>query len=240
MAPPQAPARSTASFPCGDRAVSTKQTEHRRHGDRTDQTVDKTQRRSLAAKILNLENPTRGPRLEKTPRSGHRSPRLGRPAASAPSPQHLRLRSIIGTATVILRFVGQQTDSVFDAALRFFPIMPRMPKPDPELLPIHRPRCPHCQIRMITADVSSGPEGFEHRTFECSRCGHTETRVVASEHLQTDAVGWTSGNLRRPPEEHHVFDTAQRTISTSNASSSFAWLEKSKTRSPSSILKPRR
>jgi len=86
-----------------------------------------------------------------------------------------------------------------------------MPKPDPELLPIHRPRCPDCQMRMITADVSSGPEGLEHRTFECSRCGHTETRLVAGDQLQTDAIGWTSGNPRRPPEGRHVFDTAQRT-----------------------------
>jgi hypothetical protein len=66
-------------------------------------------------------------------------------------------------------------------------------------------------MRMITADVCSGPEGFEQRTFECSRCGHAETRVVASDTLQTDATGWASSNPRRPPEVHHPFDTAQRT-----------------------------
>jgi hypothetical protein len=87
-----------------------------------------------------------------------------------------------------------------------------MPKPDPELLPIHRPRCPDCQMRMITADISSGPEGFEHRTFECSRCGHAETRVMASDSRQPDATGWTSGELPRlSPEEHRGFDIAQRT-----------------------------
>jgi hypothetical protein len=87
-----------------------------------------------------------------------------------------------------------------------------MPKPDPELLPIHRPRCPDCQMRMITADVSCGPEGFEHRTFECSRCGHSETRVTTGDPLQPGAMGWTNGEPpRRSPDEHHGFDTAQRT-----------------------------
>jgi|1186.fasta_scaffold360557_2 hypothetical protein len=67
-------------------------------------------------------------------------------------------------------------------------------------------------MRMITADVSSGAEGFEHRTFECSRCGHTETRVVASDSRQADAIGWTNGEPpRRSPEEHLGFDTTERT-----------------------------
>jgi transposase len=32
-------------------------------------------------------------------------------------------------------------------------------------------------MRMLTADISPGPEGFEHRTFECLNCGHTEQRI---------------------------------------------------------------
>jgi hypothetical protein len=69
-------------------------------------------------------------------------------------------------------------------------------KPDTELLlPIGRPRCPKCHMRMVTADVSSGPEGFEHRTFGCLKCGHTESKVIACDPLKSDAVGWLSGEL---------------------------------------------
>lgn len=70
-------------------------------------------------------------------------------------------------------------------------------KPDPELLPIGRPRCPKCQMRMVTADVSPGPEGFEHRTFDCLKCGHSESRVIACDPLRSDALGWLSGELGR-------------------------------------------
>jgi hypothetical protein len=44
-----------------------------------------------------------------------------------------------------------------------------------------------------------GPEGFEHRTFECLKCGHTEEKVVAADPLKSDAVGWVNSELK-PPE----------------------------------------
>jgi hypothetical protein len=51
---------------------------------------------------------------------------------------------------------------------------------------------------MITVAVSEGPTGFEHRTFECSKCGHSETRLLASDPLPSDAAGWADGELRPP------------------------------------------
>jgi hypothetical protein len=44
-------------------------------------------------------------------------------------------------------------------------------------------------------DVSPGPEGFERRTFECRKCGHTESKVIARDPLKSEAVGWLSGEL---------------------------------------------
>jgi hypothetical protein len=51
---------------------------------------------------------------------------------------------------------------------------------------------------MMTVAVSEGPAGFEHRTFECSKCGHTETRLLASEPLRSGATGWVNGEPRPP------------------------------------------
>ena len=86
---------------------------------------------------------------------------------------------------------------MFSVALNFS-IMPTTIRPDPELLPIHRPRCPDCQTRMITVAIAPGPEGFEQRTFECRRCGHSEAVILASDPLKSDAAGWIVGELRPP------------------------------------------
>jgi hypothetical protein len=71
-------------------------------------------------------------------------------------------------------------------------------KPDPELLPLHRPLCPKCQKRMTTTAVSDGPEGSELRRFECLKCAVTEIRTLASDPIKSEAVLWLSGELRRP------------------------------------------
>ena len=92
--------------------------------------------------------------------------------------------------------VGHRTDRFRESGY-FFAIMASWKKPDPELLPIHRPRCPNCQTRMITAAVSDGPEGFEQRTFKCLKCARTDQRLLASDPLKSDALGWLSGELGR-------------------------------------------
>jgi hypothetical protein len=74
--------------------------------------------------------------------------------------------------------------------------MPGMQKSDPELLPVHRPRCPNCQARMITAGVLPRPDGFEHRTYECPKCAHAETRIEASDQFEFDALSGSDPGQR--------------------------------------------
>jgi hypothetical protein len=51
-------------------------------------------------------------------------------------------------------------DCEHDVWRYFHAVMGSWKKPDPELLPVHRPLCPKCQKRMTTTAVSDGPEGF--------------------------------------------------------------------------------
>jgi hypothetical protein len=70
--------------------------------------------------------------------------------------------------------------------------------PPPLLTPFERPPCSRCQTRMMLERVSPGPTGFEHRLFECPKCDHVETMVVASAPLNSEATGWLAGELRTP------------------------------------------
>jgi hypothetical protein len=73
-----------------------------------------------------------------------------------------------------------------------------MRTPDPELLPIQRPRWPKCQMRMVTIAFAPDAKGFERRTFECLKCHHAETRLMVADPIKSSAVtGWVSGELGR-------------------------------------------
>lgn len=92
-----------------------------------------------------------------------------------------------------MNFWSETEQTGFQGRRYCYWVMPVRKKPDPELLPIHRPRCPDCQARMITIAIASGPEGFERRTFECRKCGHAETDIVACDPFQSSAAGWIDG-----------------------------------------------
>jgi hypothetical protein len=58
-------------------------------------------------------------------------------------------------------------------------------------------------MRMVTADVTPGPAGFEYRSYECPKCAHTETRIEDSDPLESNAVVW----IAREPGPPHVRET---------------------------------
>ncbi len=70
--------------------------------------------------------------------------------------------------------------------------------PNPELMPIQRPRCPKCEMRMVTIWSRPEPDGLETRAFECLKCGHTETRSGADPMKAGDVSRWISGQLGKP------------------------------------------
>jgi hypothetical protein len=64
---------------------------------------------------------------------------------------------------------------------------------------IERPRCPKCQqTRMLFSEVTSGPDGFDYRTFECQKCGCVHMTTVSQDPMQSDMRGWLAGKLKPP------------------------------------------
>jgi tRNA(Ile2) C34 agmatinyltransferase TiaS len=67
----------------------------------------------------------------------------------------------------------------------------------PPLMPIERPRCPQCQVRMRLAQSEPLKDGFEKRVFECGKCKTIETKMVADP-LKSDAVARLANELMPP------------------------------------------
>jgi hypothetical protein len=66
------------------------------------------------------------------------------------------------------------------------------------LLAIQQLRCPKCRTRMKLVRIGPGPSGFELRTFDCSKCDNVEQIAIASDPMNSDAVGWFTGELHPP------------------------------------------
>ena len=63
---------------------------------------------------------------------------------------------------------------------------------------IQRLRCEKCHARMVLAQISPGPTGFEQRTFDCTGCGHVEKIAIALAPMKSGDVGWLVGELHPP------------------------------------------
>jgi hypothetical protein len=53
-----------------------------------------------------------------------------------------------------------------------------------------------CNPLLVGPSINPGPQGFEHRAFECLKCGYSEKRILASDPLKSNAVGWVKSELR--------------------------------------------
>jgi hypothetical protein len=73
------------------------------------------------------------------------------------------------------------------------------PVPSTYLSPLERPRCAKCvQARMWLSKVETGLSGFDCRTFECQKCGHVHSLMIASDPMQSSVSGWLSSELGSP------------------------------------------
>jgi hypothetical protein len=54
-------------------------------------------------------------------------------------------------------------------------------------------------MRMVSTAVTAAADGFDDRTFECTKCGHVETRrMLADPVVSPAAAAWTNADLKPP------------------------------------------
>jgi hypothetical protein len=73
------------------------------------------------------------------------------------------------------------------------------PVSPPHLSAIERPRCPACDHqRMLLSKIEAGPAGFDHRTFECQKCGRVQTSTISTDPMESSVREWFGGELKPP------------------------------------------
>jgi hypothetical protein len=63
---------------------------------------------------------------------------------------------------------------------------------------IESPQCPRCHGQMTLSRLRPRRLNFDACTFECARCDHVETTLVAADPMHSDTRGWLLGELRSP------------------------------------------
>jgi hypothetical protein len=51
---------------------------------------------------------------------------------------------------------------------------------------------------MRLSKVQAESSSFDHRTFECQKCGHVHSLMIASDPMQSSVSGWFSIELGSP------------------------------------------
>jgi hypothetical protein len=51
---------------------------------------------------------------------------------------------------------------------------------------------------MLLSKLEAGPSGFDHRTFECQKCGRVHRVAVSRDPMTSDLLGWLASELRPP------------------------------------------
>jgi hypothetical protein len=62
---------------------------------------------------------------------------------------------------------------------------------------IEGPACPMCHSPMPLARMMPRRLNFDLRTFQCRRCDHVK-KVVTTDPMKSDVLGWLLGELRAP------------------------------------------
>ena len=52
--------------------------------------------------------------------------------------------------------------------------------------------------RMLLSKLEAGTTGFDHRTFECQKCGRIHTVGASRDPMTSDLLGWLASELRPP------------------------------------------